>query len=87
MGESSKHRDGAGLERKIRAAGRTWTVGDIATVADGQWGVGAQPEQWPDEETVERRGAEGRRVELTMEEMARAVDSRAEEGHRDENRS
>ncbi|MFD8799279.1 hypothetical protein [Streptomyces atroolivaceus] len=37
------------MERKIRAAGRPWTVGDIAMVADGQWGVGAQPYQWPDE--------------------------------------
>lgn len=87
MAEASRHWDGAGLERKIRAAGRPWTVGDIAMVADGQWGVGAQPDQWPDEETVERRVAEGRRVELTMEELARVVGPRAEEGHRDENRS
>ncbi len=43
MAEASRHWDGAGLERKIRAAGRPWTVGDIAMVADGQWGVGAQP--------------------------------------------
>lgn len=87
MAEASRHWDGAGLERKIREAGRPWTVGDIAMVADGQWGVGAQPDQWPDEETVELRGAEGRRVELTMEELARAVGLRAEEGHRDENQS
>ncbi|MEU3001345.1 hypothetical protein ABZ684_27910 [Streptomyces sp. NPDC006995] len=87
MAEASRHWDGAGLERKIRAAGRPWTVGDIAMVADGQWGVGAQPDRWPDEETVERRVAEGRRVELTMEELARAVGPQAEEGHRDENRS
>ncbi|MFJ7773506.1 hypothetical protein ACIQ1J_35290 [Streptomyces sp. NPDC097107] len=73
MAEASRHWDGAGLERKIRAAGRPWTVGDIAMVADGQWGVGVHPDQWPDEETVERRVAEGRRVELTMEELARAV--------------
>ncbi|MGW9715129.1 hypothetical protein ACWGUJ_29095 [Streptomyces albidoflavus] len=73
MAEVSRHWDGAGLERKIRAAGRPWTVGDIAMVADGQWGVGAQPDRWPDEETVERRVAEGRRVELTVEELARAV--------------
>nr|WP_202518053.1 hypothetical protein [Streptomyces sp. SID685] len=73
------------MERKIRAAGRPWTVGDIAMVADGQWGVGAQSDQWPDEETVECRVAEGRRVELTMEELARAVGLRAEGGHRAEN--
>lgn len=85
--EASRHWDGAGLERKIRAAGRPWTVGDIAMVADGQWEVGAQPDHWPDEETVEHRVAEGRRVELTMEELARAVGPRAEGDHRDENRS
>ncbi|MEU1499608.1 hypothetical protein [Streptomyces sp. NPDC005732] len=87
MAEASRHWDGAGLECKIRAAGRPWTVGDIAMVADGQWGVGAQPDQWPDEETVKHRVAEGRRVELTMEELARAVGPRAEEDHRDEKRS
>ncbi|MFD4344046.1 hypothetical protein ACFWQ6_04015 [Streptomyces coelicoflavus] len=87
MAETSRHWDDAGLERKIRAAGRPWTVGDIAMVADGQWGVGAQPDQWADEETAECRAAEGRRLELTMEELARAVGLRAEEGHRDENQS
>lgn len=87
MAETSRHWDGAGLERKIRPAGRPWTVGDIAMVADSQWEVGAQPDQWPDEETVEHRVAEGRRVELTMEELARAVGPRAEGDHRDENRS
>ncbi|WLQ63389.1 hypothetical protein [Streptomyces glycanivorans] len=83
MAEASRHWDGAELERKIRAAGRPWTVGDIAMVADGQWGVGAQPDRWPDEETVERRVAEGRRVELTVEELVRAVGPRAEEGPRE----
>ncbi|MFE2207258.1 hypothetical protein [Streptomyces rubiginosohelvolus] len=87
MAEATRHWDGAGLERKIRAAGRPWSVGDIAMVADGQWGVGAQPDQWQDAETVKRRVAEGRRVELTMEELARAVGLRAEEGHGDENQS
>ncbi|MYQ48737.1 hypothetical protein GTW40_27515 [Streptomyces sp. SID4985] len=85
MAEASRHWDGAGLERKIRAAGRPWTVGDIAMVADGQWGVGAQPDRWPDEETVvERRAAEGRRVELTVEELARAVGARTKDARRDE---
>ncbi|WP_411076234.1 hypothetical protein [Streptomyces sp. cmx-4-7] len=85
MTEASRHWDGAGLERKIRAAGRPWTVGDIAMVADGQWGVGAQSERWPAEETVvERRVADGRSVELTVEELARAVGSRTEDAHRDE---
>ncbi|MFJ5875325.1 hypothetical protein ACIQD1_11460 [Streptomyces sp. NPDC093088] len=85
MAEASRHWGGAGLERKIRAAGRPWTVGDIAMVADGQWGVGAQPDRWPGEETVvERRVVEGRRVELTVEELARAVGSHTEEAHHDE---
>ncbi|MFE2559723.1 hypothetical protein ACFXGT_27590 [Streptomyces sp. NPDC059352] len=85
MTEPNRHWDGAGLERKIRAAGRPWTVGDIAMVADGQWGVGAQPDMWPDEDAVvERRVAEGRHVELTVEELARAVGARAEDAHRDE---
>jgi hypothetical protein len=42
VAESSRHWDGAGLERKIRSAGRPWTAGDIAMVADGQWAVGIQ---------------------------------------------
>ncbi|WKN18874.1 hypothetical protein NEH83_34635 [Streptomyces sp. JUS-F4] len=87
MAETSRHWDGAGSKRKIRAAGRPWTVGDIAMVADGQWEVDAQPDHWPDEETVEHRVAEGRRVELTMEEPALAVGPRAEGDHRDESRS
>ncbi|MGC4998492.1 hypothetical protein [Streptomyces sp. DT195] len=85
MTEASRHWDGAGLERKIRAAGQPWTVGDIVMVADGQWGVGAQPDRWPEEETVvERRVTEDRCVELTLEELARAVGPRTEDAHRDE---
>ncbi|WP_327748066.1 hypothetical protein [Streptomyces europaeiscabiei] len=84
MAESSKHWDGAGLERKIRSAGRPWTVGEIAMVADGQWAVGTQAESLRDGEAVERRIADGRRVELTLEELARAVDSRFGEAHRNE---
>ncbi|MEU9856152.1 hypothetical protein [Streptomyces sp. NPDC047974] len=85
MTEPSRHWDGAGLERKIRAAGRPWTVGDISMVADGQWGVGAQSDRWSDEETVvEHRVADGRRVELTVEELARAVGTCTDEAHHDE---
>ncbi|MGW1295906.1 hypothetical protein [Streptomyces sp. NPDC002533] len=85
MVEASRHGDWTGLERKIRAAGRPWTVGDIAMVADGQWGVGAQPDRWAAEETVvERRVADGRSVELTVEELARAVGLRTMDAHRDE---
>ncbi|WP_326765318.1 hypothetical protein OG978_12660 [Streptomyces sp. NBC_01591] len=84
MVEASRHWDGAGLERKIRAAGRPWTVGDIAMVADGQWGVGAQPSRWPDgERGVEHRAAEKLRVELTVEELARVVGTHIEDAHHD----
>ncbi|WP_329612540.1 hypothetical protein OG244_03910 [Streptomyces brevispora] len=85
MAESSRHWDGAGLERKIRPAGRPWTVGDIAMVADGQWAVGAQSDgQRGEDALVEDRIADGRRVELTVEELARAVGARIGDSHRDE---
>lgn len=81
----SRHWDGAGLERKIRAAGRPWTVGDIVMVADGQWAVGAQSDGRRDEgAVVEDRLVDGRRVELTLEELARAVGARLRDAHRDE---
>ena len=84
VAEPSRHWDGAGLERKIRAAGRQWAVGDIAMVADGQWAVGAQSDGHVHEvAVVERRIADGRRVELTLEELARAVGARPPESHRD----
>ncbi|MFI5800408.1 hypothetical protein [Streptomyces sp. NPDC051677] len=85
MAEPSRHWDGAGLERKIRAAGRPWTVGDIAMVVDGQWAVGAQSGGRRDEGVVvEHRIADGRRVEWTLEELARAVGSHVGDAHRDE---
>jgi hypothetical protein len=88
VAKPSRHWDGAGLERKIRAAGRQWTVGDIAMVADGQWAVGAQAGGRDHEvAVVERRVADGRRVELTLEELARAVGSRVGDAHRDEDRA
>ncbi|MFI5738923.1 hypothetical protein ACIA9I_11150 [Streptomyces anulatus] len=85
MVEPVRHRDGAGLERKIRAAGWPWMAGDITVVADGQWAVGTQCDGWWGEgAVVEERGAEGHRVELTVEELARAVGSRIGDAHRDE---
>ncbi|MEU4931013.1 hypothetical protein AB0G54_31690 [Streptomyces yokosukanensis] len=85
MGDSSRHWAGAGLERKIRSAGRPWTVGDIAMVADGQWAVDTQAEGQRDAEAVvERRIADGRCVELTLAELARATGSRFGETHRNE---
>ncbi|MER0241698.1 hypothetical protein AAHZ94_06600 [Streptomyces sp. HSW2009] len=85
MTESCRLGDGAGLERKIRGAGRPWTAGDIAMFGDGQWAVGAQPGGGRDEgSTVEGRISDGRRVELTLEDLARAVGSRLWEARRDE---
>ncbi|MFE7216327.1 hypothetical protein ACFU93_42055 [Streptomyces sp. NPDC057611] len=85
MAESSGHWGGAGLERKIRSAGWPWTVGDIAMVADGQWAVGTQAERQRDgEAVVERRIADRRRVELTLEELARAMGSRFGDAYRNE---
>ncbi|WP_328509581.1 hypothetical protein OG981_19045 [Streptomyces mirabilis] len=87
MAGSSRHWDRAGLERKFRASGRPWTVGDIAIVADGQWAVRTKPdaeERCDREAVVECRIADGRRIELTVEELARAVGSRVGETHRDE---
>lgn len=87
MSEPRRHWDGAGLERKILSAGRPWTVGDIAMVADGQWAVRTKTgtDEFGVEETVvERRIADAQRVELTAEELARAVGSRPVEAHRDE---
>ncbi|MDF6020943.1 hypothetical protein [Streptomyces sp. JH34] len=45
-----------------RAAGRPWTVGDIAMVADGQWAVGARCGRWDEGAVVEERIAEGCRA-------------------------
>ncbi|MET9059805.1 hypothetical protein ABZX99_18505 [Streptomyces antibioticus] len=85
MAEPNRYLDGAGLERKIRAARRTWTVGDIAMVADGQWGVGAQSDGWAGEDVVvEHRVAEGRHVELTVEELIPVVGARTVDAHHDE---
>lgn len=85
MTEPCRHGDGAGLERKIRGAGRPWTAGDIAMFGDGQRAVGAQSGRRRDEgSTVEGRISDGRRVELTLEDLARAVGSHIWEAHRDE---
>lgn len=75
--QGGRHWDGAGLERKIRAAGRPWTVGDIVMIADGQWAVGlTAPAEAEADTAVGRRAADGRRVEMTVEELARAVGAR-----------
>lgn len=72
--QGGRHWDGAGLECKIRATGRPWTVGDIVMVADGQWAVDlTAPAEEAADAVVERRAADGRRVEMTLEELARAV--------------
>ena len=88
MGGRAGHWDGAGLERKIRSAGRPWTVGDITMIADGQWTVRTHRERWQDAAgeaaTVLERAADGWRVEMTLEELARAVGARPPEAHRDD---
>ncbi|MFB8086889.1 hypothetical protein [Streptomyces sp. NPDC055992] len=82
MTQSSRGWDSAGLEHKIRAAGRPWTVGDTVMVADGQWGVGAQPSGWTEQETeVEQRIADGGAVEMTVDELVRVVGVHVEEAH------
>lgn len=87
MANAFTHWDGAGLERKVRSAGRPWTVGDMAMVADGQWGVGLTAERdRGDEALVEGRAADGRSVEMTVEELARAVGSRIGRAHREDER-
>ncbi|MFJ9447984.1 hypothetical protein ACIRRH_40080 [Kitasatospora sp. NPDC101235] len=64
----------AALEHKIRSAGRTWTLGDVTAIGEGQWAVrtGSRAERQQDE-AVEARLVDGRRVELTVEELARVV--------------
>jgi hypothetical protein len=85
--QGCRHGDGAGLERKIRAAGRPWTIGDIAMVADGQWAVDLTTAQDdPADTAVEQRAADGRSVQMTVEELARAVGARFGDTHHDEER-
>ncbi|MEE4543650.1 hypothetical protein V2S66_16935 [Streptomyces sp. V4-01] len=80
-----RHWDGAGLERKIRATGRPWTVGDIVMVADGQWAVDlTAPADAEADTVVERRAADGRSVEMTVEELARAIGARFGEARHDD---
>lgn len=80
--QSSIGRDSAGLEHKILAAGRPWTVGDMVMVADGQWGVGAQPRGWTEQETVvEQRIADGGAVEMMVEELVRVLGVHVEDAH------
>ncbi|MFI8456874.1 hypothetical protein [Kitasatospora sp. NPDC085464] len=64
----------AALERKIRSAGRAWTLGDVAAIGEGQWAVATKSRaERRQDEAVEARLADGRRVELTVEELARVV--------------
>ncbi|MFD8783783.1 hypothetical protein [Kitasatospora sp. NPDC059599] len=82
---SSRGRDMVALERKVRSAGRAWTLGDTAAIADGQWAVRTTSR-------VERRQAavveasldDGQRVELTVEELARVVGAADPGEHHDQ---
>lgn len=77
-----RHWDGAGLERKVRATGRAWTVGDIATVADGQWAVGlSAPAGVEGDTAVEGRAADGQSVQMTVEVLPRAVGAHFGDAH------
>ncbi|TQF07177.1 hypothetical protein E6W39_06720 [Kitasatospora acidiphila] len=74
----------AALARKIRSTGRPWTMGDTVMVADGQWAV--RTESWAERAQVEQvraRVEDGQRVELTVEELARAVGAADPGAHRD----
>ncbi len=85
MGESGRGRNGAALEHKIRAAGRRWTMGDVVMIADGQWAVGTRTvAERAQEREVRGRLADGRRVEMTLEELARAVGAVDPGAHRDQ---
>jgi hypothetical protein len=54
-------------------------------VADGQWAVGITASADPEADTVlERRAADARSVEMTVDELARAVRARFGNTHRDE---
>ncbi|MDH6709125.1 hypothetical protein P3T27_005871 [Kitasatospora sp. MAA19] len=80
----NRGRDMAALERKIRSSGRAWTMGDGAVIVDGQWAVRtvsrAEREQ---DKAVEARLTDGRRVELSLEELARMVGATNPGAHHD----
>ncbi|MER7750889.1 hypothetical protein [Kitasatospora sp. NPDC097643] len=74
----------AALERKIRSAGRAWTMGDVTVIGEGQWAVRTvSPTERQQNDTVAARLADGQRVELTVEELARAVGAMDPGAHRD----
>ncbi|WP_316527520.1 hypothetical protein [Kitasatospora brasiliensis] len=70
---TGRGRDMAALERKIRSAGRAWTMGDVAIIGEGHWAVATDRAEREQTVEVEDRLADGRRVELTLEELARVV--------------
>ncbi|WP_327073937.1 hypothetical protein OG196_24160 [Kitasatospora purpeofusca] len=83
--EPSRGRDMAALENKIRSAGRPWTMGDLVMIADGQWAVPtADRAGRSNDQTVRARLRDGQRVELTVEELARAVGAADPSTHRDQ---
>ncbi|MFF0413318.1 hypothetical protein ACFYUY_23120 [Kitasatospora sp. NPDC004745] len=57
---AARSRDLAGLERKLRSAGRPWTLAEVVMTADGQWAVGAASRRTasgPERGREEHRGA------------------------------
>ncbi len=82
--EPSRGRDMAALESKIRSTGRPWTMGDLVMIADGQWAVPtADRAEQPTDQVVRARLRDGQRIELTLEELARAVGAVDPGTHRD----
>ncbi|MFD7737684.1 hypothetical protein [Streptomyces sp. MJM8645] len=81
---ASRGRDMAALERKVRSAGRAWTMGDVVVIDEGQWAVHtvSRTEREQDK-AVETRLADGRRMELTVEELARVVGATDPGAHHD----
>ncbi|MEV7121183.1 hypothetical protein [Kitasatospora griseola] len=82
---SSRGRDAAALERKIRSAGKPWTMGDIVVISDGQWAIPtANRAEGAQDQMVQERLYDGQRTELTLEELARAVGAADPGAHRDQ---
>ncbi|MEU4588405.1 hypothetical protein AB0F92_41230 [Kitasatospora aureofaciens] len=81
----SRGRDMAALERKIRAAGRAWTMGDVVMIAEGQWAVATKSRAERKQiEAVEARLVDGQRMEMTLEELARVVGAADPGAHHDQ---
>lgn len=72
-----RYGDGASLERKIRSAGRSWTIGDITAVGEGgQWAIGVAARRQAREEAaaaIVDRVRSGERIEVSLDALIRAA--------------